>query len=329
MADGQYSYVRRKSWRAFLTRAEELGRMPTADVSFLVFCAAMQTLRIAIAILALGNADTYSPQTFDYEYDVKLPMSLKRAELSLHVDQGTRTFLHRCQDRFHSPLPRISDTVSLALLRPFLSTTSVNGLVGRGRMFILSHKQFSTLLTRKLPLPDDGRMLDIGAGDGGVTSEFASLFDQVEVTETNPFMRWRLWYNGFKTVHDESSWLEQGSYDLISCLNVLDRCAYPQRLLEQMYRKLKPDGLLLLALVLPYSPWIDDPKYGRGLRPEGALPVRGRGFEEQAASLVMDVLEPMGFEVETAVRAPYFCEGDMNKPWYILHDIVIVARKRN
>jgi hypothetical protein len=97
-----------------------------------------------------------------------------------------------------------------------------------------------------------------------------------------------------------------------------------------MHSKLDRDGLLLLALVLPYSPFIDDPsrrlhvacssslpfsrfslrkrlttvclEVKRGTRPEGALPLQGNTFDEQATSLILDVLEPMGFKVEVRQR---------------------------
>lgn len=35
-------------------------------------------------------------------------------------------------------------------------------------------------------------LLDIGAGDGGVTAKLAPLFDSVHVTEASSSMRWRL-----------------------------------------------------------------------------------------------------------------------------------------
>ena len=57
-----------------------------------------------------------------------------------------------------------------------------------------------------------------------MTRRLENMFEQVEVTETNTIMRWRLWWNGFKRIHDEESWLEGGNrHSVISCLNVLDR----------------------------------------------------------------------------------------------------------
>ena len=89
-------------------------------------------------------------------------------------------------------------------------------------MHVLSTAQFR----QHLRLPDNtklGRLLDIGAGDGGVTEKLAPLFDTVEVSEANLAMRMRLALSGWK-VHNLSSWLEPSEkYDTIACLNVLDR----------------------------------------------------------------------------------------------------------
>lgn len=44
---------------------------------------------------------------------------------------------------------------------------------------------------------------------------------------------------------------------MISCLNLLDRCDLPLDLLEQMRSSVKPDGLVLLAVVLPFSAYLE------------------------------------------------------------------------
>lgn len=43
-----------------------------------------------------------------------------------------------------------------------------------------------------------GKLLDIGAGDGGVTDKLVPLFDEIHVTEYSRVMRFRLWRKGFK-----------------------------------------------------------------------------------------------------------------------------------
>lgn len=49
--------------------------------------------------------------------------------------------------------------------------------------------------------------------------------------------------------------------DLISCLNVLDRCADPHQILCDIHRALSPNGRVVIALVLPYSHYVETSKF--------------------------------------------------------------------
>ena len=70
-------------------------------------------------------------------------------------------------------------------------------ILDRGSMFVFSNAQFQTIMS-----VDDsfktGTLLDLGAGDGKVTSVIKHHFDEVYVTEQSPSMRWRLSGRGFK-----------------------------------------------------------------------------------------------------------------------------------
>ena len=46
-------------------------------------------------------------------------------------------------------------------------------------------------------------------------------------------------------------------FDVISCLNLLDRCDTPYTLLKQIKQALVPNGLLVVALVLPFRPFVE------------------------------------------------------------------------
>jgi 2-polyprenyl-3-methyl-5-hydroxy-6-metoxy-1,4-benzoquinol methylase len=50
-------------------------------------------------------------------------------------------------------------------------------------------------------------------------------------------------------------------YDVITCLNVLDRCDYPMTMLKDMVRVVKQDGCIIIAVVLPFSPYVEKGKY--------------------------------------------------------------------
>lgn len=53
---------------------------------------------------------------------------------------------------------------------------------------------------------------------------------------------------------------EVENIDLVCCLNVLDRCADPHQILEDIHRALSPDGRAVIALVLPYSHYVETSK---------------------------------------------------------------------
>lgn len=53
------------------------------------------------------------------------------------------------------------------------------------------------------------------------------------------------------------NWTDDGPWDVISCLNVLDRCSRPTDLLRQMHKSLTPGGRVVIALVLPYQPYVE------------------------------------------------------------------------
>ena len=51
-------------------------------------------------------------------------------------------------------------------------------------------------------------------------------------------------------------------YDVISCLNLLDRCDQPLDVMHQIHSALVPEtGRLLLAVVLPFKPYVENGKF--------------------------------------------------------------------
>lgn len=54
-------------------------------------------------------------------------------------------------------------------------------------------------------------------------------------------------------------WQKTGfQYDIISCLNLLDRCDEPLELLRDIKKALVPGtGRLILAVVLPFQPYVE------------------------------------------------------------------------
>jgi SAM-dependent methyltransferase len=168
----------------------------------------------------------------------------------------------------------------------------------------------------------------VGAGRGDATSELAPLFSQVTVTETSKPMARRLRKLGFECIEgdicDRSDLVRQ--FDVVSLLNVLDRCDRPMSLLAKARQALKPGGLMLIALVLPYKPFVYD--RGQPRAPMERLAITSHRFEIAAAEFVTMCLLPLGIEVLTVSRCPYLSGGDAQAPLYELDDLVLVCRPR-
>ena len=59
-------------------------------------------------------------------------------------------------------------------------------------------------------------------------------------------------------------------------------------------------------------------------RGEERLDLSGVTFEEQAESLVNDILRPLSYHLIRFTKLPYLAEGDRSQPFYKLEDAVFV-----
>lgn len=241
-----------------------------------------------------------------------------------HLDPETQVFLRRSVEKSGWWFTQLYHSFISTVLSPLVSRTSINGFLGRGSMFVFSADQFRQLL-RVAPGWRAERLLDLGAGDGGVTEVMGAHFREVYATEVSPPMKWHLQRRKY-TLLGIDEWQQTGfQYDLISCLNLLDRCDDPLDLLRGIRQSLVPrTGRLLLAAVLPFQPYVEIG--GKWQRPKLHLKVKGKTWEEQVTSLSNEVFRGAGFEVEAVTRLPYLCEGDMYKDYYVLDDAVFVLR---
>eukprot|EP00055_Hartaetosiga_balthica_P003194 m.6853 g.6853 ORF g.6853 m.6853 type:complete len:300 (+) comp2664_c0_seq1:62-961(+) len=270
---------------------------------------------------------------FRYNYGLKKEylfkyLSKDTSILFLNHDEETYDFIVHCYERQAQCIPYLIDVLSLLLLRPFMSATSTNAICNRGRMFVLSMKQLRELIGLESPHRLD-RLLDIGAGDGFVTEKIAPIFNHVEVTEVNRFMLWRLQSHKGWRIHDTVSWLAtMHNYSMITCFNVLDRCDKPWTMLKNMKDKLECGGLLVIALVLPYTPYIDDHgSFGRQPKGVERLSIHGSSIEENIVAFKDNIVVPLGLTLKAVAKVPYLCEGSHVRPFYVLDDVVFVLQK--
>ncbi|XP_060079923.1 protein-L-histidine N-pros-methyltransferase-like [Ylistrum balloti] len=262
----------------------------------------------------------------DYWYSINttiLPEGLCNKVIQFNQDEQTDQFLDTCYEKADWIFTQIGHSLSKSLLSWFMTGTSVNGLLHRGSMFVFSDSQLQQLLQ----IDDSYRgqsMIDLGAGDGMVTEKMAKYFDTVYTTEVSFAMRWRLQGKGYRLL-DIDEWGDGSrKYDLIGCLNLLDRCDKPITILHTIKKSLTPSGQAIVAVVLPFRPYVEQGSADH--RPTENIRIEGKTFEEQCKNFIESVFEPAGFVVEKFTKLPYLCEGDMHQSFYMLQDAVFVLK---
>lgn len=264
-----------------------------------------------------------------YKVDLNLVKDSEVAEkfVQLEQDEETKKFITRSVDQSDWLFTQVYYNVAKSLLSWFYCQTDINGMLGRGSMFVLSSQQFLRLARdlvtssdRKLPL-----MLDLGAGDGRTTTHLAKFYTSTAVTEVSGPMRKALNIRGY-TVLDIDNWVVPDHYDLISALNLFDRCDKPISIINDIHKSLKPStGLLLIALVLPFKPYVESVP---GHKPSEKIIVSGDAFEEQVVSIIRKIEEFGYFDLVSWSRVPYLCEGDLSRPLYHLNNVIMLLKKK-
>ncbi|XP_038067322.1 methyltransferase-like protein 9 [Patiria miniata] len=239
-----------------------------------------------------------------------------------HMDSATEKFLDSCYQKSDWIITQAWHSLAKAFLGFFMSSTSINGLLDRGCMFVFSMEQFRSLLEINADFKAD-HLLDLGAGDGKVTEIMAGHFRRVSATEVSYTMQRRLRQLGY-TILGLDQWAGH-KYDVISCLNLLDRCERPATIMRDIHRSLVPGGVTIVAMVLPFKPFVES-GFNQN-RPVENLHVQGKTWEEQARSLIVDFFTPAGFTVLAFTKLPYLCEGDTENPFYVLQDVVFVLKR--
>ncbi|TKR82392.1 hypothetical protein L596_016125 [Steinernema carpocapsae] len=243
-------------------------------------------------------------------------------------DPASEEFLNNSTVLSNSMCLQTYYAIASTFLSIFMSKTNINGFLNRGGMFMFSRHQFKEFLD----FPDDWiagdkLILDLGAGDGGVTSVLSEFYSTVHVTEMSQVMQWRLQQKGFKLLPADAWANTHNKYNLVCALNLLDRHFSPKMLLRDLYKVTSESNcLLMMAVVLPVKQYVEFNPSSRSTTAETYLPVKGKTFEEQANSIVENVFKPAGFELVRWTRVPYLCEGDLNRAYYSLDDAVFLLR---
>lgn len=112
----------------------------------------------------------------------------------------------------------------------------------------------------------DGLWLDMGCGSGGIAATLAPRVTKIIGIDPEPWARWPTWtqqhsnltfINGSYDSHPPL--LAQNSVDIVICNQVYEHVPDPQRLIQEIYRVLKPGGYCYFAgpnLLFPIEPHV-------------------------------------------------------------------------
>jgi len=260
-----------------------------------------------------------------YSVNLKLIKSadIRSKFLQFHDDSETEAFIISSFEQSDWILTQLWYNFAKSILSWFYCQTDINGMLNRGSMFVFSKEQFlkMTKLDENAKLTS---MLDLGAGDGRPTQAMSSFFTETFTTEVSAPMRKSLIQRGFKVLEIDN-WVQPEGYDLISALNLFDRCDKPLGIISDIHTSLRPGGFFLVALVLPFKPYVESVP---GHKPSEKMDIKGEKFEGQVESAVV-MFEGIGFKLEGWARVPYLCEGDLNRPLYHLNNALLLFKKND
>jgi SAM-dependent methyltransferase len=113
------------------------------------------------------------------------------------------------------------------------------------------------LIARRIRLPQDARILEIGCGTGH-NLQMLERFGRADGIEIDPEARAVAEQRLGRPIGDaplpELAGVEDGAYDLVAILDVLEHVEADREALESIARKLKPGGRILIAV--PAHPWM-------------------------------------------------------------------------
>jgi SAM-dependent methyltransferase len=123
--------------------------------------------------------------------------------------------------------------------------------------YVARRRVLAELLRRRVTLPADARVLEIGCGTGHnleMLGEFGAV-DALEVDETaRALARKRLGREIFSAPLPELAGVPQNHYDLVAAFDVVEHIADDRSAIEGIARLLKPGGTLVLTV--PAHQWM-------------------------------------------------------------------------
>jgi SAM-dependent methyltransferase len=252
-----------------------------------------------------------------------LPPALAARFHPAGYDDEAKAFVERSLAAPHGGLR----TWLYGLLRRSLSDYDAYGLLSMYPMHLWSVAQARSLLAAAGGALG-GRLLDVGAGGGGITAQLARDFATVLVTESSPVLGRQLARRGYTVLALDLGTQpvpSERAADVVTCLNVLDRTAYPRSMLAHLRDGLRPGGVLVLSLPLPLRPHVQ--RAGQTADPEERLPAAEASFEAGLTRVEAELLTPAGLSLRAWSRMPYLCHGDAHSALHVLDAAVLACAR--
>ena len=201
-------------------------------------------------------------------------------------------------------------------------------------------------------------VLDIGAGRGEATTALASALgvpaERVTIMERGAAIRQKCTERGFRAVAGFGELGAGARFGAVALLNVLDRCDDPVGLLRAAVNAMRPDGLLLVATVLPFCARVYEgvkgktganrpPTHPIHLPPSLRCPMIKLGkdgdrfivdesvpfhFERHVGGFLGATIRRVpGLRVAAWTRVPYLATGTVEHTYYHLENALFVLRR--
>jgi hypothetical protein len=259
-----------------------------------------------------------------------LRQELRQVCLMLQPDSAVIDFIQ------NTPKRGYIKSAACYVAKFFFSKTDALGMFGFGQMHVLSREHAQQLIqyVRKDQKEQYHALLDVGAGCGTIADSLRPLFDNITATETSPPMATSLRERGYTCIEIDDpandNTIMSTQFDVITCLNVMDRCSKPISMLRSLKKILVnsgPDSVLLLAVVFPFSPYVESGT--TVLNPEEMIDLKlgsRPSWEDSVNAFKERVLDHVGLTVRAVTKVPYISEGDYKKDWYTITDAIFVLQ---
>ena len=243
--------------------------------------------------------------------------------------------------RFQEDVKPLSKVASKCLdaASTLFTYNGASALLGMRKVHLLDTDSARKVLLLKEDGERHNSLLDVGAGNGDVTDCLSGLFEgNVAAIEVSASCRFALKRRRSisRVLKDMSELDTKERFDVISMLNVLDRCDCPKTMLHSAHTFVQK--YLLVSAAYPWVPFsiesgdvLSKWRLGKTKRTffNDQDLVDASSFEEFINRCETHLFSDTSFEIESISRVPYLCQGtqEVHPEPYELDCALFVLRK--